>query len=149
MPETVNSAYVKALNSRRCDGNRTFRPHVDDLSQARALLPTPSSSRVSICATRSEPPPYSRRGVAVESVVDLANARGLRIWVVSGGWCDFFQGAPQSDQTDRSVARQVHIAHQPPPRNYACFSRLKFEDYSQRAPRDRVRESVAPVGPAC
>ena len=49
-------------------------------------------------------------GIPVESIVECAAARGLRIWIVSGGWCDFFHGPPQSDETDRSVARQVDIA---------------------------------------
>jgi sugar phosphate isomerase/epimerase len=72
--------------------------------------------------------------VAVESVVELAAARGLRVWVVSGGWCDFFHEAPQSDQTDRSVARQVQIARQLGSAQLRLFfGRLKYEDYSQRA----------------
>ena len=50
-------------------------------------------------------------GVTVASIADLAEARGLRVWVVSGGWCDFFHRAPHIDETDRSVARQVDIAH--------------------------------------
>ena len=73
-------------------------------------------------------------GVTVDSVVELAAARGLHVWVVSGGWCDFFQREPQSEQTDRSVARQVHIAHQLGAAQLRLFfGRLKFEDYSQRA----------------
>src|SRR5206468_5225352 len=49
-------------------------------------------------------------GVTVESIADLAAARDLRIWIVSGGWCDFFHRKPEADETDRSVARQVEIA---------------------------------------
>src|SRR5436189_222791 len=50
-------------------------------------------------------------GVPVDTVKDAAGANGLRIWIVSGGWCDFFHTRPQSDETDLSVARQVEIAH--------------------------------------
>jgi sugar phosphate isomerase/epimerase len=73
-------------------------------------------------------------GVAVESVAEAVAARDLRVWVVSGGWCDFFHGPPQSDQTDRSVARQVQIAHQLGSAQLRLFfGRLKYDDYSQRA----------------
>ena len=69
-------------------------------------------------------------GVPVESISDLAAARGLRVWIVSGGWCDFFNSPPQSDDTDRSVARQVDIAHRLGATQLRLFfGRLKFEDY--------------------
>ena len=69
-------------------------------------------------------------GVPVESIADLAAALGLRIWIVSGGWCDFFNGAPQSIDTDRSVARQVDIAHRLGAMQLRLFfGRLKYEDY--------------------
>ena len=48
-------------------------------------------------------------GVSVDAVKEAARANGLRIWIVSGGWCDFFNGPPRSDETDRSIARQVDI----------------------------------------
>jgi len=32
--------------------------------------------------------------------------------VVSGGWCDFFHGSPEIEDTFLSVDRQVHIANQ-------------------------------------
>ena len=69
-------------------------------------------------------------GVAVESVADLAAALGLRIWIVSGGWCDFFHRGPQAGETDRSVARQVDIAHRLGATQLRLFfGRLKFEAY--------------------
>src|SRR4029453_17141700 len=73
-------------------------------------------------------------GVTVESIADCAAARGLRIWIVSGGWCHFFHRGPQADETDRSVASQVEIA----PRLGAgqlrlFFGRLKYQDYSPAA----------------
>ena len=74
------------------------------------------------------------QGVTVDSILQLAGARGLRIPVVSGGWCDFFHPAPASDETDRSVARQVQIARQLEVAQLRLFfGRLKFEDCSQRA----------------
>ncbi len=70
-------------------------------------------------------------GVTVESVAGVVADRGLRVWVVSGGWCDFFHRAPRSDETDRSVARQVDIARQLGAAQLRLFfGRLKYEDYS-------------------
>jgi sugar phosphate isomerase/epimerase len=73
-------------------------------------------------------------GVTVEDVVDAAAAQGLRIWVVSGGWCDFFHAGPQAEQTDRSVARQVAVARQVGAAQLRLFfGRLKYESYSAAA----------------
>jgi sugar phosphate isomerase/epimerase len=49
-------------------------------------------------------------GVAVDDVVHAIAANGQHIWVVSGGWCDFFQDPPDIDVTWRSIERQVGIA---------------------------------------
>jgi sugar phosphate isomerase/epimerase len=45
-----------------------------------------------------------------EAVADLTARHGQHIWVVSGGWCDFFHGSPRIDETFQSVDRQVRIA---------------------------------------
>jgi sugar phosphate isomerase/epimerase len=69
-------------------------------------------------------------GVAVESVAEQADARGLRIWVVSGGWCDFFHPLPRAAETDASVARQVDIARRLGAAQLRLFfGRLTFEAY--------------------
>jgi sugar phosphate isomerase/epimerase len=69
-------------------------------------------------------------GVEVEAIADLAAARGLRIWIVSGGWCDFFHRGAEADETDRSVARQVDIAQRLGVKQLRLFfGRLKFESY--------------------
>jgi sugar phosphate isomerase/epimerase len=73
-------------------------------------------------------------GVTVEAIADCAAARGLRIWIVSGGWCDFFHSGPQADETDRSVARQVEIARRLGATQVRLFfGRLKYDDYSPAA----------------
>jgi sugar phosphate isomerase/epimerase len=64
----------------------------------------------------------------------MAAAHGLRIWIVSGGWCDFFHRGAQADETDRSVARQVDIAgHVGAAQLRLFFGRLKYEAYSPAA----------------
>jgi sugar phosphate isomerase/epimerase len=47
------------------------------------------------------------RGVPVEEVQHALAANGQRVWIVSGGWCDFFDTAPKIEETFASVARQV------------------------------------------
>jgi sugar phosphate isomerase/epimerase len=74
------------------------------------------------------------RSVEVESVKAALHAGHQRVWIVSGGWCDFYHDAPQVEETFRSVDRQVAIAvelgvH----RMRLFFGRLKREDYSAHA----------------
>ena len=65
------------------------------------------------------------RGEAVETVAGLTARHGQRIWVVSGGWCDFFHGSPEIEDTFLSVDRQVHIAnHLDAPMIRLFFGRL-------------------------
>ena len=52
------------------------------------------------------------RGEPVKTVAGLTARHGQRIWVVSGGWCDFFHSPPAIEDTVQSVDRQVHIANQ-------------------------------------
>jgi sugar phosphate isomerase/epimerase len=49
-------------------------------------------------------------GVPVGSVEQAVSRHDLRLHVVSGGWCDFFDRVPRIDETLRSVARQVELA---------------------------------------
>jgi sugar phosphate isomerase/epimerase len=73
-------------------------------------------------------------GVAVDAVADAAAALGLRIWIVSGGWCDFFHPAPRSSVTDLSVVRQVEVArHLGATQVRLFFGRLEYGDYSRGA----------------
>jgi sugar phosphate isomerase/epimerase len=73
-------------------------------------------------------------GLAVDAVAVAVAARGQRVWVVSGGWCDFFHEPPQVDDTFRSVARQVQIAERLGARTLRLFfGRLPRESYDQAA----------------
>jgi sugar phosphate isomerase/epimerase len=70
-------------------------------------------------------------GVPIDAVHDALAAGNQRVWVVSGGWCDFFDGAPRIEETFRSVDRQVTIAGQlGVDRLRLFFGRLKRADYS-------------------
>jgi sugar phosphate isomerase/epimerase len=88
----------------------------------RILASTTSHKRESLPATLDA---FSRLGMLdldlnlhhflelAESVERIARATAQNnqpVWVVSGGWCDFFHGPPGSGDTVRSVDRQVDIA---------------------------------------
>ena len=55
---------------------------------------------------------FIQEGLAVDAAATAIAANGQRIWVVSGGWCDFFHDTPDVDRTFESVARQVEIARE-------------------------------------
>jgi sugar phosphate isomerase/epimerase len=76
-----------------------------------------------------------------ETVADVARAvaaNGLRLWVLSGGWCDFYKGAPDIDATFASIARQVALADAFGVTVLRLFfGRLHYADYSP-ATRDAI-----------
>ena len=75
------------------------------------LLPTLDVfSRLGLCDLDINLHHLIEGGVPVEEVADAVATGGQRVWVVSGGWCDFFHRPPQIDETFRSTARQVEIA---------------------------------------
>lgn len=72
--------------------------------------------------------------VPVPSVADAVAAHGLTLWVVSGGWCDFYKPAPEIDTTFASVARQVEICRALGVRVLRLFfGRLARRDFSPAA----------------
>ena len=73
-------------------------------------------------------------GESVSGVVQAVASHGLRLWVLSGGWCDFYRRAPEVDETFTSVARQVSIADALGVRLLRLFfGRLQYSDYSATA----------------
>jgi sugar phosphate isomerase/epimerase len=73
-------------------------------------------------------------GVPVDAVRAALAAGGQRVWMVSGGWCDFFHDALRIEDTFRSVERQVDIAARlDVDRIRLFFGRLKREDYTRGA----------------
>jgi sugar phosphate isomerase/epimerase len=81
-------------------------------------------------------------GMPVEAVAAAVSARGQHVQVVSGGWCDFFQGPPRIDDTFQAVERQLQIASR---LNVSMlrlfFGRLAREAYSPAA-RDAITRNL-------
>ena len=73
-------------------------------------------------------------GMDVEIVAQALAAHGQRVWIVSGGWCDFFHPAPAVDETFRSVEQQVQYARRLDAGRLRLFyGRLGREDWSPGA----------------
>lgn len=73
-------------------------------------------------------------GEPVAGVARAVAINGLRLWVLSGGWCDFYTRAPEIENTFTSVARQVSIADTLGVRCLRLFfGRLHYSDYSPAA----------------
>jgi sugar phosphate isomerase/epimerase len=82
------------------------------------------------------------KGERVAGVADAAAAHGLRLHVLSGGWCDFYHRAPQIDETFASVAKQVSIAEALGVRCLRLFfGRLEYAHYP--AARDIICGNLA------
>jgi sugar phosphate isomerase/epimerase len=82
-------------------------------------------------------------GVAVEDVADAVAAGGQRVWVASGGWCDFFHRPPRIEHTFDSVDRQVGIARRLGAGALRLFfGRLKRDDYTP-ADLDTIGENLS------
>src|SRR5262249_26539982 len=81
-------------------------------------------------------------GAEVEAVRRALASNGQRVWIVSGGWCDFFDAQPRIEETFASVARQVAMA-----RAFGVsalrlfFGRLTYKGYRAEA-RDTIVENI-------
>jgi sugar phosphate isomerase/epimerase len=74
------------------------------------------------------------RGESPERVERALAANGQRVWMASGGWCDFFDGPPTIADTFASVARQVALArHFGVDRLRLFFGRLPADRFSDAA----------------
>ena len=77
-------------------------------------------------------------GVPVGDVARAVAANGQRVWVVSGGWCDFFHGPPAIDGTWQSIERQVQIARRLDVGTLRLFFGRLTEAAYGPAPLDRI-----------
>jgi sugar phosphate isomerase/epimerase len=81
-------------------------------------------------------------GVPIEEVARGLSAGRHTVWVVSGGWCDFYHRAPRIEETFASIDRQVGIARQLGVGKLRLFfGRLKREQYSNES-RDLICENL-------
>jgi len=78
-------------------------------------------------------------GVPVEEVAAAVDANGQRVWVASGGWCDFFHRPPAIEETWTSIERQVGIAR----RLHVAALRLFFGRLSRDAFGPAALETIA------
>jgi sugar phosphate isomerase/epimerase len=99
------------------------------------LLPTLAIfSRLGLCDLDLNLNHLIERGVTVQDVQRALRENHQRVWIVSGGWCDFFDEEPKIQATFTSVARQVAIARAL--RIFTLrlfFGRLEYERYSPGA----------------
>ena len=73
-------------------------------------------------------------GLPVEKVAQALGRENLRVWIVSGGWCDFFHEKPLVEATFQSVDRQVVLARAlGVDRMRLFFGRLPREAFSSEA----------------
>lgn len=78
--------------------------------------------------------PFIEDGMTAAQAVEGLAAHGHRVWAVSGGWCDFFQGPPDIEKTFESVTRQVEVAERlGAPQLRLFFGRRTFFDYTPTA----------------
>jgi sugar phosphate isomerase/epimerase len=80
------------------------------------------------------------KDVTLADVATAVAGNSLRIYVLSGGWCDFYHRPPRIEETFQSVARQVRMADA---LGVDCvrlfFGRLARKDYSPAARETIVR----------
>ena len=73
-------------------------------------------------------------GVSPSVIADALAVNQQRVWVASGGWCDFFQPAPAIDTTFQSVRRQVEAMRDLGAARLRLFlGRLSREHYQRSA----------------
>ena len=74
------------------------------------------------------------RGVEARDVRAALDANGQRVWIASGGWCDFFDAGAAAETTQQSVERQVELARAfGVDRLRLFFGRLPLEQYTPRS----------------
>jgi sugar phosphate isomerase/epimerase len=99
------------------------------------LLPTLAIfARLGLCDLDLNLNHLVERGVRVPEVQEALAENHQRVWMVSGGWCDFFDDEPKIRETFTSVTRQVELA-----RAFGVttlrlfFGRLEYKRYSESA----------------
>ncbi len=74
------------------------------------------------------------RGVDPDLVARALETNRQRVWIASGGWCDFFDEGADAERTTASVGTQIALARRfGADRLRLFFGRLPVEEYSDRA----------------
>jgi len=88
------------------------------------------------------------KGTPFEAIERALAANRQRVWMVSGGWCDFFDTGAKAEETFTSVTRQIALARRfGVDRMRLFFGRLPFERATPRAVEDaaaNIRRVVTP-----
>lgn len=73
-------------------------------------------------------------GESVPEVLHALATHGIRLWVLSGGWCDFYKRSPDIEGTFASVAKQTAMADAFDVRCLRLFfGRLPYSEFSPAA----------------
>jgi sugar phosphate isomerase/epimerase len=105
------------------------------------LLPTLAIfSRLGLCDLDLNLNHFIEHAATVHDVQRVLAENHQRVWIASGGWCDFFDGEPKIQATFASVTRQVEIARSLGVVTLRLFfGRLEYERYSADARATIVR----------
>ncbi len=77
---------------------------------------------------------FIERGTDVDAVRAALDRHGQRVWIASGGWCDFFDEGAAAEQTQQSVDRQTALARRfGVDRLRLFFGRLPYDQYTPDA----------------
>jgi sugar phosphate isomerase/epimerase len=86
------------------------------------------------------------RGTSAADVRAAIAANGQRVWIASGGWCDFFDEEPDIQRTLESVDRQVALTREfGVDRLRLFFGRMPIERWSP-ATRAAAAENIRGLG---
>ena len=92
--------------------------------------------------------PFVEGDMTAAAAVEGLAAHGHRVWAISGGWCDFFQGLPDIEKTFESVEKQVAIAERLGAAQLRLFfGRRSFFEYT-RAAHDTACRNLARLSAA-
>jgi sugar phosphate isomerase/epimerase len=86
--------------------------------------------------------PIVEGGLTTSEVEAAIRGANQRVWVASGGWCDFFDPPPEAERTFASVSRQAEAARALGVHHLRLFfGRLERAHYSPAA-REVVRANI-------
>jgi sugar phosphate isomerase/epimerase len=89
---------------------------------------------------------FVERGATLDEIRPVLAANQQKVWIASGGWCDFFEPEPKIQETFSSVRRQVDMARALGVGTLRLFfGRLPPERYSAEA-RKTIVSNIRRLG---